>query len=106
MVDVKKPAIAVAIVFLLVASVMLLAGCSTPQAQPPFVTTEMPAVPSECVVGKVRPTPKLPANVEIDDAIAAKDSKRLNDLLEVERSNRRACEERLRIILQQKDKTA
>jgi len=105
MVDVKKPAIAVAIVFLLVAGAMLLAGC-TPQAQPPFVTTEMPAVPSECVVGKLRPTPKLPANVEIDDAIAAKDSKRLNDLLEVERSSRRACEERLRIILQQKDKTA
>lgn len=104
MVDVKRPALAVAIVFFLVTLAMLLVGCGKEPPVAPFVTTEQPAIPAECVAQQ-RPIPKLPDG-DVDDKTAAKDSERLAGLLKVERANRRACEERLRILFPQKDKTA
>ena len=98
MTDIKRPALVVCIVFVLVSGAMLLVGCGK-DAPPPFVTTEQPVVPSECLSASPA-IPKLP-DADVDSTTAAKDRQQLVDALKRERSTRRACADRLRALFPQ-----
>lgn len=101
MMDLKRPTIAIAVVFVFVSLAMLLAGC-TKDAPPPFVTTQQPAIPAECLASSPG-VPRLP-DADVDTTAAARDRQKLVDALRLEGRNRRACAERLRILLAQEAK--
>ena len=93
--DVKRPAIVISIVFLLVA-VFVLAGCTKEPAPQPFVTVSQPALPGECFA-PAPAVPRLP-EADVDTATAARDRQKLVEGIKVRDSNSKACAERLRAL--------
>jgi hypothetical protein len=78
-------------------------GCT--KAEPvPFVTTETPALPAECVA-PATPEPKLPGQGKRDvlDDEAVRDREAMPGAYRNERLLRAACKERLQVLFPQKD---
>jgi len=93
--DVKRPAIAICIVFVAVALFML-AGCKKDPPPAHFVTVSQPELPAECFA----PSPAVPRlpEADIDTAAAARDRQKLVEAVRLEGANRRACADRLRAL--------
>lgn len=100
--DVKRPAIACFVVFLIVVAAMTLSGCATKQP-PQFVTVSQPAPPAECLAPSPA-TPRLP-DADVDTATAARDRQRLVEALRLETSQRKVCAERLRALFPEEKKS-
>jgi len=94
--DVKRPAIAICIVFLLVAVAMSLAGCVKDPPPAQFVTVSQPELPAECFAPS-QAVPRLP-DADVDTAAAARDRQKLVEAVRLESATRRACAERLRAL--------
>jgi uncharacterized lipoprotein YajG len=93
--DVKRPAIAICIVFVAVALFML-AGCVKDPPPTQFVTVSQPELPAECFA----PSPAVPRlpDADVDTAAAARDRQKLVEAVRLEGATRRACAERLRAL--------
>lgn len=93
--DVKRPAIAICIVFVAVALFML-AGCVKDLPPTQFVTVSQPELPAECFA----PSPAVPRlpDADVDTAAAARDRQKLVEAVRLEGATRRACAERLRAL--------
>lgn len=83
-------------------AVILLAGCSKDEPVP-FITTEAPALPAECVA-PATPEPKLPGQGKRDVMVdeAARDRAALRSAYRSERILRSACKQRLEVLFPQK----
>lgn len=100
--DVKRPAIVVSIVFLIVAA-FVLAACGKEPPATPFVTVSQPALPGECFA-PAPAVPRLP-ETDIDTATAARDRQKLVDGINMRDSSRKACAERLRALYPEEKKS-
>jgi len=100
--DVKRPALVICVVFVVVAVAMSLTGCTKEPPQP-FVTVSQPAPPAECLAPSPA-TPRLP-DADIDTATAARDRQRLVEALHLETSQRKVCAERLRALFPEEKKS-
>lgn len=103
MTDIKRPLLAICVVFVVVAVAMSLAGCVKDPPPVPFVTVSQPELPGECFA----PSPAVPRlpEADVDTATAARDRQKLVEAVRLERANRRACAERLRALYPQEGKS-
>lgn len=103
MTDIKRPFLAICVVFVVVALAMTLAGCVKDAPPVPFVTVSQPALPAECFA----PSPAVPRlpDADVDTATAARDRQKLVEAVRLEGRNRKACGERLRALFPEEAKS-